>query len=135
MALSIVIACAAATMGLTGFCDSFLVLAAMRVVHGMVNSASNPFSFSLITDYFPPDKRATANSIIHSGQYIGSALGSISILLIQKFGWRSTYGIMALISSVISAGIFFFVKEPERGRYMSEREKEDQKLEKLRKEE
>ena len=73
---------AAATMGLTGFVNSFVVLALMRVVHGMVNSASNPFSFSLITDYFPPDKRATANSIIHSGQYIGSALSSISILLI-----------------------------------------------------
>lgn len=125
IALSIVIACAAATMGLTGFCNSFLILALMRVVHGMVNSASNPFSFSLVTDYFPPDKRATANSIIHSGQYIGSALGSISILLIQKFGWRSTYGIMALISTIISAGIFLFVKEPERGRFMSQREKDE----------
>lgn len=135
IALSIVIACAAATMGLTGFCDSFLVLAAMRVVHGMVNSASNPFSFSLITDYFPPDKRATANSMIHSGQYIGSALSSISILLIQKFGWRNTYGLMGLFSAIISAGIFFFVKEPERGRFMTEEEKAQQAEEKRLKEE
>lgn len=65
--LAVVIALAASTMGLTGACNSFFVLGAMRVMHGMVNSATNPLSFSLIGDYFPPDKRATANSIIHSG--------------------------------------------------------------------
>ena len=54
-------------MGISGFSESFLVLAAMRILHGAINSSTNPFSFSLITDYFPPDKRATANSIIHSG--------------------------------------------------------------------
>ena len=117
---------AAFSMGATGAISSFAVLAAMRVLHGMVNSASNPFSFALIGDYFPPDKRATANSIIHSGQYIGSALSSISILLIQKFGWRSTYGLMGVFSAMVAAGIFLFVKEPERGRFLSEKEKEEQ---------
>lgn len=66
-ALAAVLALAGGSIGLSGITDSFLVLAAMRVVHGMLNSACNPFSFSLISDYFPPDKRATANSMIHSG--------------------------------------------------------------------
>lgn len=66
-ALAAVIAMAGATMGLTGAVNSFAILAAMRVVHGMVNSATNPLSFSIVGDYFPPDKRATANSIIHGG--------------------------------------------------------------------
>lgn len=82
-ALALVIGLAATAMGATGFIDAFLVLAAMRVFHGMINSSTNPLSFSLISDYFPPDKRATANSVIHSGQYIGTAMGSISILLIK----------------------------------------------------
>ena len=123
-ALAAVIGLAASSMGFTGFIDSFLVLAAMRVFHGMINSSTNPLSFSLISDYFPPDKRATANSIIHSGQYIGTAMGSISILLIKQFGWRSTYGIMAAISAVVSGMIALFVREPMRGRYLTKLEKE-----------
>ena len=62
--LGIVMILAAATCGVTGFVDSFFLLGAMRVLHGMLNSSSNPLSFSLIADYFPPENRATANSII-----------------------------------------------------------------------
>lgn len=125
-ALATVIALASTAMGLTGFCDSVLVLGLMRVFHGMINSSTNPLSFSLVSDYFPPERRATANSIIHSGQYIGSAMGSISILLIKKFGWRSTYGIMAAVSMTVSAMIALLVREPERGRFLSDKEKEEQ---------
>lgn len=122
-ALACVIGLAASAMGFTGFIDAFLVLAAMRVFHGMINSSTNPLSFSIIQDYFPPERRATANSIIHSGQYIGTAMGSISILFIKQFGWRGTYGIMALVSAVVSAMIALIVKEPERGRYLTDTEK------------
>ena len=125
-ALCGVIALASTAMGLTGFCNSMLVLGLMRVFHGMINSSTNPLSFSLVSDYFPPDKRATANSIIHSGQYIGSAMGSISILLIKKFGWRSTYGIMAAVSMTVSAMIALLVREPERGRFLTDAEKAKQ---------
>mmetsp|Transcript_8363 Transcript_8363/g.13979 ORF Transcript_8363/g.13979 Transcript_8363/m.13979 type:complete len:210 (+) Transcript_8363:758-1387(+) len=121
-ALFAVMGLASASMGLTGALDSFIVLAAMRVFHGMVNSASNPFSFSLISDYFPPEKRATANSLIHSGQYIGQALSSISILAISAFGWRSTYGLMCLSSLAVAGLIAFIVKEPRRGKYLTENE-------------
>lgn len=55
----------------------------MRVLHGIVNSVTNPFSYSIITEYFPPDKRATANALIHSGTYIGNSVSSISILLVK----------------------------------------------------
>lgn len=122
-ALAAVIAMAGATMGLSGAINSFAILAAMRVAHGMVNSATNPLSFSLVGDYFPPDKRATANSIIHSGQYIGTAMGSISILMISKWGWRGTYGLMAGISLAVSGLIAVLVKEPGRGVFLSKAEK------------
>ena len=62
--LSIVVLLASATMGVSAVTSSFAVFSLMRVLHGALNSASNPLSFSLITDYFPPDRRATANSII-----------------------------------------------------------------------
>lgn len=85
--LGIVVMLAGATMGASYFTTSFSVLIAMRIIHGCLNSASNPLSFSLVADYFPPDKRATANSIIQAGNYIGVGVSSISILLISRFGW------------------------------------------------
>jgi MFS family permease len=64
MFLGVVVIMASLCMGATGFSTSFGVLVAMRVIHGMLNAASNPLSFSLIADYFPKEKRATANSLI-----------------------------------------------------------------------
>ena len=49
---------------LTGSINSLLVLALMRAVHGFCNSITQPLYFSLICDYFPKDKRSTANSVI-----------------------------------------------------------------------
>jgi MFS family permease len=72
----------------TGIVDSFAVMVAMRFLHGMISSAVNPLAFSLMSDYFPQDKRSTANSIISSGNFIGIALSSMTILLIKAVGWR-----------------------------------------------
>lgn len=121
--LGIVIILASVTMGISSVTNSFFVLSAMRVVHGMLNSSSNPLSFSIIADYFPPDKRSTANSIIQAGNYIGVGVSSLSILLISKFGWRTCYGIMGIVGAVFGALTMTLVKEPERGRYLSEAEK------------
>ena len=62
--LGIFMALTGATMGAAGFIDSFLVLAASRVALGIFSAMFNPMSFSLLTDYFPPERRATANSLI-----------------------------------------------------------------------
>lgn len=62
--LGIVIVGASLCQGVAGTVQSFGVLAGMRVLHALFNTSSNPLSFSLVSDYFPPDKRATANSLI-----------------------------------------------------------------------
>ena len=67
---------------LSGAVDSFAVFAGMRVLLGVLESASNPLAYSLIRDYFPPEQRSTANSILTSSIYIGGAVSSLSILLI-----------------------------------------------------
>lgn len=82
-ALMVVCMLAAACMGGTAIVDSFLIFTACRVLHGLVNSSSNPFSYSLTNDTIPAANRATANSLIHSGIYFGNALACLSILLIQ----------------------------------------------------
>ena len=56
----------------------------MRVLHAVMNSATNPLTFSLVSDYVHPDKRNTVNSILGSSSYIGIALSSLAIMLIKK---------------------------------------------------
>lgn len=64
MFLGAVLILAGVTCGITGAVNSFFVLGLMRVFHALLNTSSNPLSFSLVSDYFPPERRATANSII-----------------------------------------------------------------------
>ena len=66
----------------TGSFNSLALLAIFRFIHGAISSAINPLAFSLVADYFPPDKRTTANSILSSANFVGIALSSMTILLI-----------------------------------------------------
>ena len=75
----------------TGLVDSFAVLFAMRVLHGAMNSASSPLSYSLVADYVPPERRATANAVLGTAVYAGVSLSSLSVLLIKRAGWRFSY--------------------------------------------
>lgn len=79
------------SQSLTGMINSFPVLCGMRVLHGAANSALSPLSYSLVSDYIPPEKRATANSILATAVYAGISLSSLSILLIKSQGWRWAY--------------------------------------------
>lgn len=120
MWLGAVLILAGATCGITGAVNSFAMLVVMRVFHALLNTSSNPLSFSLVSDYFPPEKRATANSIIQAGNYLGVGVSSFSVLLISMFGWRAQYVIMAAISAVLGLVTMTTIKEPERGRYLTE---------------
>jgi MFS family permease len=95
-----------------GLTSSFFVLCAMRFLHGAFSSVINPLQFSLIADYFPPDKRGTANALLSSATFMGVALSSITIILIKAMGWRSTYGLMGFAGLFIALLTFLGMKEP-----------------------
>jgi MFS family permease len=64
MFLGFAVILASLTIGASGITNSLLVFAAMRVLHGVFNTSTNPLSFSLLSDYFPEDKRTFGNSMI-----------------------------------------------------------------------
>jgi MFS family permease len=74
-----------------GMFDSFALYMTLKVVSQALAAAISPIGFSILADYFPADQRTTANSILSSAKVVGIALSSISILLIQKIGWRASY--------------------------------------------
>jgi MFS family permease len=55
----------------------------MRVCHAGFNSTIQPLIYSLVGDYFPVNQRGMANAILQSASYIGIALSSISLALIN----------------------------------------------------
>ena len=101
-----------ATMGLTGLLSSFGVLAACRVATGFLSAGLNPLSFSLLADYFPPERRTTANTILQSGNFMAWGLSSLSVLFVKAFGWRSTYTLIGVASAVVGLASMSLIKEP-----------------------
>src|SRR3954466_11999790 len=59
---------------LSGFATSFAMLATARIGVGIGEASASPAAYSMISDYFPKEKRATALSIYSAGLYIGGGL-------------------------------------------------------------
>lgn len=97
MMLISVIAMLSALQVVGGVFDSFLIFAAVRILNGVLSSAINPVSFSLVSDFFPAERRTTANSILSVANYAGIAMSSLSILLIKNIGWRQSYMTMGAV--------------------------------------
>jgi MFS family permease len=60
---------------LSGLARSFGQLAAARIGVGVGEASASPAAFSLLSDTFPPARRATALAIYSSGIYVGAGLG------------------------------------------------------------
>lgn len=100
------------TQFLSGQINSFPFLCSMRVLHGSLNAATTPLSYSLVSDYVPPERRATANSILSSAIYLGISLSSLSILLIKSSGWRWAFKFMGAVGIGLGFLAMTFIKEP-----------------------
>ncbi|MGE0129647.1 MAG: spinster family MFS transporter [Blastocatellales bacterium] len=60
-----------------GLAKTYLQIMLLRVGVGIGEASLSPAAYSLITDYFPPKRRATALSVYGMGIYIGSGLAFI----------------------------------------------------------
>ena len=79
---------------ISGFAQNFTHLLLARIGVGVGEAGGSPPAHSIISDYFPPEKRATALSIYSMGVYIGVFLGFIVGGIIgQKYGWRMAFWI------------------------------------------
>src|SRR3546814_9596837 len=70
----------------------YISLLLWRMGVGVGEAAGSPTSQSIITDYFPAEKRASAISILYLGIPLGiicSALGTGYI--VEHFGWRYAF--------------------------------------------
>lgn len=72
-----------ATSLVAGTVNSLTVFAACRFFFGLFASAINAPIYQLIATNFPPEFRATANSIENSGYWLGAGIASFMVLIIK----------------------------------------------------
>jgi MFS family permease len=64
-----------AMTAVSGLARGFGHLAAARIGVGIGEASATPAAFSMLSDYFPPERRATALAVYSGGIYIGAGIG------------------------------------------------------------
>jgi predicted MFS family arabinose efflux permease len=97
-----------------GFAGLFLA----RVGVGIGEAGCSPAAQSLISDYYPPERRSTALSIYSLGLPLGMLFGAVAGgWLAQSFGWRAAFAIVGLPGIALAIITAATVREPPRGTY------------------
>jgi MFS family permease len=100
---------------LAGFAWNFVVLAISRMGVGVGEAGCTPTAHSLITEYFPKEKRARAVSIYSMGISIGSLLGmALGALIADKYGWRPAFLVAGAPGLILGVIAFAGLIEPRR---------------------
>lgn len=103
---------------LCGFAVSFYMLVIARMLVAITEAPVTPASLSLIADLYPPRNRSLAISCFTAAPTISAIVGlSIGAWVIDHYGWRSGFYIVATPPLLISMLLALTVKEPPRGLY------------------
>ncbi len=105
--------------GMTALCgaaQNFGQLLAARIGVGVGEAGCSPPAHSLISDYFPPDKRSSALSIYALGIPIGSIFGLLAGGWIAEFwGWRVAFFVVGIPGILLAVLVKTTLLEPLRG--------------------
>ncbi|MEZ5557040.1 MAG: MFS transporter [Pseudomonadales bacterium] len=117
--VSIITAALVIWSGMTALCgaaQNFAQMLAARIGVGVGEAGCSPPAHSLIADYYPPEKRASALSIYALGIPIGSILGMLAGGWIAEFyGWRAAFFVVGIPGIALAILVKLTVREPVRG--------------------
>ena len=100
---------------LCAFAGNFWQLLLFRVGVGVGQSGCTPPAHSLIVDYHPIEKRASAIAFYSLGGAIGTLLGLVmGGLVYDAFGWRVSFMVAGSPGLLFAILAFFTLKEPRR---------------------
>jgi predicted MFS family arabinose efflux permease len=104
-----------AMTALSGTATSFWHLFLCRVGVGAGEAGGLPPAYSLISDYFPPERRAGALALFTVGTALGSVAGLVLGGVIAHFwGWRAAFVMLGLPGLIVAGLLWVFVHEPPR---------------------
>lgn len=117
--VSIISAALVIWSGMTALCgaaQNFSQLLAARIGVGVGEAGCSPPAHSLIADYYPPEKRASALSIYALGIPLGSILGLLAGGWIAEFyGWRMAFFVVGIPGVLLAVVVKLTIAEPLRG--------------------
>jgi MFS family permease len=101
---------------LSGLARNFWELAAARLGVGVGEAGGAPPAHSLISDYFPPERRARPLALFGAGGHVGGSLGWLAGGWLDYWlGWRGAFLTFGLLGMAVGALIRFSLREPPRG--------------------
>lgn len=101
---------------ISGLAQNFVQLLLARIGVGIGEAGGSPPSHSMISDIFPPAKRATAMGVYSSGVNIGILFGFLlGGWLNEFFGWRIAFAVVGFPGIILAIIVRFTVAEPKRG--------------------
>ena len=101
---------------LSGMAQTFTHLALARIGVGIGEAGCSPPAHSLLSDYFPPEQRATALGIYSLGIPLGIMFGLFAGGWINEaFGWRRAFFVVGIPGLVLALLVRFTLREPLRG--------------------
>ncbi|MGP0063684.1 MAG: spinster family MFS transporter [Isosphaeraceae bacterium] len=107
--IAVGIACWSVMTAGCGLAKTFGQLALMRMGVGVGEASLSPSAYSLISDYFRPEKRSTAMSVYSMGIYVGSGLAYIlGGLVIQSASSRESF-LLPMVGALRSWQLVFLI--------------------------
>jgi len=101
-----------------GLANSFIQLVLARISVGVGEAVGLPSSSSIISDYFPKEKRATAMSVLLLAPPIGAFIGFVGGgYIAQAYGWRTAFWIASIPGFILAVLTALIVAEPPRGQH------------------
>jgi len=100
----------------SGMVQTFGQLVAARIGVGVGEASATPASHSMISDLFPPARRATAIAVYNMGASLGLFAGmALGGWLNEGLGWRTAFIVLGLPGVILALVVRFGMPEPARG--------------------
>eukprot|EP00929_Paragymnodinium_shiwhaense_P064308 TRINITY_DN32200_c0_g1_i1.p1 TRINITY_DN32200_c0_g1~~TRINITY_DN32200_c0_g1_i1.p1 ORF type:complete len:598 (-),score=134.05 TRINITY_DN32200_c0_g1_i1:221-2014(-) len=100
---------------ITAGISSFRALAYARATSGFAIGGSLPVVYSLVGDWFPAGKRASATAFVTAASGAGVFMGQCVATFIGSTDWHLPFLVVALPTAASAAAILQWFEEPRRG--------------------
>jgi len=103
---------------LSGLAQNYAQMVWARAAVGAAEAGASPAAMSLISDFFPPSRRATATGLFFLSTSFGMAISNgFGGLITAEWGWRAAFFVAGVPGLILAAMLMLLVKEPPRGRF------------------
>ena len=100
----------------SGMVQNYIQLVLARIGVGIGEAGGSPPSHSIISDIFPPNRRATALGFYSTGVSFGILFGFLfGGWLNEYFGWRTAFLVVGIPGVFLAGVLMLTLREPTRG--------------------